>query len=254
MPEPSDLEIPPPKDWQRFERLTCDIFSAEWMTAANMHGREGQPQHGVDIYGQPKGSKEWYGVQCKRKGRLAGCNITADEFRREVMKAKKFTPPLARFILATTGARNATVQQIARQLSQKNQEKGLFSVDVIFWEDFLHMYDRHKEVFRQHYDNLLYKADEGDWIVENLGRNDSIYSDIYSQYENGLNKLLHHMGKNHPKYSEVLLQQGKLLENITKSRRYGDPESRRAERAEIFDQLNRLSLSILGKSFNEICI
>ncbi len=155
MPEPSDLEIPPPKDWQCFERWACDLFSAEWKTQAKMHGRTGQPQHGVDIYGQPEGSREFQGVQCKKKDQLAGSNISADILRREVKKAKAFTPPLARFILASTGPRDASVQRIARQLSQENQAQGLFSVEVMFWDDFLDMYDRHEEVFSQHYGGLL---------------------------------------------------------------------------------------------------
>lgn len=157
MPEPSDLEIPPPKDWQLFERWACDLFSAEWETNAKIHGRTGQPQHGVDIYAQPKGSSEWYGVQCKKKDELAGSNLTVDELRKEVEKAKEFTPPLTRFIIATTGPRDASVQQYARQFSVENQAKGLFSIDIMFWDDFLEMYDRHPSIFRQHFRTLQWQ-------------------------------------------------------------------------------------------------
>jgi hypothetical protein len=44
--------FPPPANWQDFERLCFDIYSRLWKTNdAQMHGRVGQPQAGVDVYG-----------------------------------------------------------------------------------------------------------------------------------------------------------------------------------------------------------
>jgi hypothetical protein len=49
----SDHQWPPPVDWQKFERITCELFSAEWQCRAELHGRSGQPQCGVDVYDRP---------------------------------------------------------------------------------------------------------------------------------------------------------------------------------------------------------
>lgn len=67
----------------------------------SMHGRSGQPQQGVDIYGRRDGQDDcWVGVQCKQKD--DGKEIAEQELRDEVEKAKKFEPALVEFILITT--------------------------------------------------------------------------------------------------------------------------------------------------------
>jgi tetratricopeptide (TPR) repeat protein len=151
----SDHQWPPPADWQKFERITCEIFSAEWQCRAERHGRQGQPQHGVDVYGQPNGKAAWHGIQCKQKDRFAGTTVTPAELEEEVRKALNFQPPLARFILATTGDRDVAVQDAARRLTDDHQKRGLFSVEVLFWPDFLALYGKHLDVFRRHYEHIL---------------------------------------------------------------------------------------------------
>jgi tetratricopeptide (TPR) repeat protein len=146
---------PPPADWQEFERITCELFSAEWECRAKRHGRPSQPQRGVDVYGQPKGEAAWHGIQCKQKDNLAGTTVTPAELKDEVKKALNFEPPLAWFILATTGDRDAAVQDAARRLTDDHRKRGLFSVEVFFWPDFLTLYGKHLDVFRRHYEHIL---------------------------------------------------------------------------------------------------
>ena len=51
MPTPSTANLPIPKDWDEFENLCADLFSKEWGDRnATRNGRQGQRQHGVDIY------------------------------------------------------------------------------------------------------------------------------------------------------------------------------------------------------------
>jgi len=76
--------------------------------------------------------------------------------------------------------------------------------------------------------------------------------DNYTPYETGLTELLNRMGQDHPRCSEALIYQQRLTENIKWSRRYGNTDERQAERSEIIDHLNELSLSVLGTSFNEL--
>jgi len=78
-------------------------------------------------------------------------------------------------------------------------------------------------------------------------------SDAFTLYNTGLTQLLELLDREHPHYAEVLTLQSRLLENISQTRQYGDTETRRAERAQMVDALNRLSEEAVGASFNELC-
>jgi len=78
-------------------------------------------------------------------------------------------------------------------------------------------------------------------------------SDTFSSYEAGLCQLLHRMGPTHSDYSEVLVYQQRLIENINQTQRYGDTDARKAERSEIIDRLNEVALAASGIPFNRLC-
>jgi hypothetical protein len=61
------------------------------------------------------------------------------------------------------------------------------------------------------------------------------------------------MEQDHPRYSEVLVYQQRLIENIKRSRLFGDTDTQKAERSKIIHQLNLLSLAVLGTPFNNLC-
>lgn len=77
--------------------------------------------------------------------------------------------------------------------------------------------------------------------------------DCYSRYEIGLRRLLEQLGADHPRYSEALTYQHRLIENIEQARRHGDTETLRAERSRIIEQLNRFALEEVGTPFNDLC-
>jgi len=74
----------------------------------------------------------------------------------------------------------------------------------------------------------------------------------FTHYETGLSSLLKRLGQDHVRYTEALVLQSRLLENLAQTRRYGDTETRRAERAQIIEALNRLALEALETSFNDL--
>lgn len=78
------------------------------------------------------------------------------------------------------------------------------------------------------------------------------YHDIYTPYEIGVCRLLKRMGQTHARYSEALVFQQLLEENIQATRRYLDTRARRSERSEIIDRLSALTLAVFGLSFNEL--
>jgi len=145
---PSSMQVPPPKDWQQFERNMRDLYEAHWGVKAAMHGRTAQPQHGVDIYGQPNGA-DYHGVQCKGHDGNLGGEVTKRELTDEIEKATRFKPQLAHFILATTAPRDVKIQAVLRRLNARKRKP--FTVDVVFWDDILALYDQHPDVFARHY-------------------------------------------------------------------------------------------------------
>ncbi len=148
--QPPDMQVPPPADWQAFERHLYDLYQAEWGASASvqMHGRTGQPQCGVDVYGQPHGNR-YCGIQCKRHDAALNAAVTESELTGEIVKARGFKPKLARFILATTAPRDVKIQAVVRRLNERKRKP--FSVEVLFWDDVLALYGKHPAVFRRHY-------------------------------------------------------------------------------------------------------
>ncbi len=121
----SSTSFPPPKDWQAFERHARLLFEhllGDPQTQNN--GRAGQPQHGVDIFGRRGGNGRQVGVQCKGKDSEYGGAVTEAELRREVEKSAAFSPAIEEFILITTAADDARIQEAARLLELEVRGKG----------------------------------------------------------------------------------------------------------------------------------
>jgi tetratricopeptide (TPR) repeat protein len=126
--------LPEPKNWQDFERLCFDLFRGMWKTNdAQMNGRQGQPQAGVDIFGTDRVEGKVAGVQCKLKDQGYGDKLTARELRSEIEKAKTFIPKLDVFVVATSAPDDVHIQQIARTISAEHAKLGLFEVRVQGW-------------------------------------------------------------------------------------------------------------------------
>lgn len=153
-----DYELPPPKDWPKFERLCRDLWAALWKDPnAEANGRSGQPQAGVDVFGRRNGSGVYSGVQCKKRsdGPDNG-QITEAQLRAEVAKAKTFKPALSgEFVLAFTGKRDAKIQQVAREISVEHAAVGLFEVSVCSWDDIQERLNEHPQIVNNHYPGVV---------------------------------------------------------------------------------------------------
>ena len=148
----ANFRLPPPAKWQDFEDLCADLWRRIWRDAnTQKNGRQGQPQNGVDIFGRPDNGALWAGVQCKDKNEDLGSALTEKELLLEIAKAKQFTPKLSAFTIATTGARDATIQERARLLTQEHRKNELFDVAVWCWEDVLARLNDFPEVITLHF-------------------------------------------------------------------------------------------------------
>jgi hypothetical protein len=151
MPTISGSQLPQPTNWDEFEEMCADLFSEEWGDRnATRYGRQGQRQHGVDIYGRARGA--WAAVQCKGRRSWPPRRLTTDEIDQEVTKALNFRPNLSEFTIATTAPDDARLQDHARLLTERHAASGLFSVHVVGWGEFLRRFTKHDNLIRKHYD------------------------------------------------------------------------------------------------------
>ena len=76
---------------------------------------------------------------------------------------------------------------------------------------------------------------------------------LFSYYRHGLAELINKMGRDHPRFTDALVYQHRLLENLEQTAQYGDTPEREAQRAEILGLCNQLSLNVLEQTFHELC-
>jgi hypothetical protein len=147
MPTITTSRLPPPTSWDEFEEICKSAFSLRWANPnLARHGRQGQKQDGVDIYGIDS-LQNFVGVQCKN----TTTSISEKIVDGECLKAEKFEPTLTALYIATTADRDVNIQAYARQLSAERRKANKFPVDVVFWQDIIHDLSRDELPIRQHY-------------------------------------------------------------------------------------------------------
>lgn len=151
-----NVQLPPPKNWQDFEDLCHRLWMSIWGDpTAHKHGRQGQSQHGVDVYGMPFfGNGEYYGVQCKGKTINYGSELTEDELKSEANDAEAFRPKLKQFIMATTSAADVKIQEVCRALN--NGKTHSFNIDVWSWDDISSEIQFREDVYNYFYKDFLF--------------------------------------------------------------------------------------------------
>lgn len=127
-------QINPPAHWQDFEDLCHKLWREIWGDLdTQKHGRQGQSQNGVDIFGKPIYQEGYCGVQCKGKNNNYNSQLTIKELEEESRNAENFEPSLINFTIATTSPRDVNIQSRSREITSNNER--LFPVSVWSWDD-----------------------------------------------------------------------------------------------------------------------
>ena len=159
----SSASLPPPKDWQEFERCCRILFECILVDPrVQLNGRSGQRQNGVDLFGRRGGDGgPWVGVQCKGKeGNTYNKKVSEKELRDEVNKAIHFLPRLSEFTLVTTASNDAEIQCVARTITTEHEKAGQsLSVDVWGWEDLRSRINEHPQALRAFHPDLTIHTD-----------------------------------------------------------------------------------------------
>ncbi|WP_039661201.1 hypothetical protein [Pantoea sp. MBLJ3] len=162
MPTLSERNYETPKSWAEFESICKDSFQLRWSNPdLTMHGRQGQAQDGVDIYGN-NSSNFFVGIQCKNT--IDG--ISESLIDSECSKAEKFSPLINILYIATTAKRDVHIQRYARNLSVDRRGKGKFPVEIVFWEDVCLDLARDQSVLRKHFPEYNVKPTKSELMRE----------------------------------------------------------------------------------------
>ena len=154
MPSLTTSEFPKPRDDKEFEEMTRDLFAAHWKDDnTQVYGRPGQSQDGVDVYGQPNRSNLYYGIQCKLRSQGV---LTQSGIEDEIKKARSFKHKLDTYIFVTTAPRDKTTQDLVEELSEAEQKRGGFKIQIRFWEDFCSLLAEHPRLIDKHYKTWAY--------------------------------------------------------------------------------------------------
>lgn len=125
------VQLQAPQNWQDFETLCASLYSRKFNDPnLQRFGRQGQQQHGVDIYS----STQKFAIQCKQKN--LGNTLSEDEINNEIELVKKSPLEINRYYIATTAQRDARLQELVSQLSTNE-----LNIYVISWDDIVeHLY------------------------------------------------------------------------------------------------------------------
>lgn len=124
------LRVPPPKDDDEFEDITCTAARLRWPGSDfERHGTRGQRQDGVDIIGNDDMDR-LTGIQCRNLERRP----TLEMVKEAVADAEAFKG-LEVFYYACATKRDAKLQAEVREISSERKKAGKFTVGLLFWPD-----------------------------------------------------------------------------------------------------------------------
>jgi hypothetical protein len=148
--------IQKPENWQDFETLCKKLWGEifEIPNEIKKNGRSGQAQHGVDIYGIPKGEIKYIGIQCKGKDNYTDAKLTESEVDSEIEKSKHFKPQLGTLIFATTSNKDAKIEEYIRLKNEENE----FKILLFCWEDIADFIEENRNTYDWYVKNLMHKT------------------------------------------------------------------------------------------------
>ena len=181
MSEYGATQIPKPSDEQAFERCNEVLWRCVLNDpTAQIHGRRGQRQHGVDILGFRGGrTKTPVGIQCKLKGE--GKVLSAREVQDEVEKALGFNPPLSEYIIATTAPDDGNLQRLAWEISTTilNTDGRQLKICIYGWDSLQREIHRHPDARKAFDPSHTPQTDPNELNSEDLS--DEIVAKLVSQ-------------------------------------------------------------------------
>lgn len=221
-----------PENWQDFESLCKKLWGEIWeCPEIKKNGRSGQKQHGVDVYGIPKGESEYFGIQCKGKDDYSKAALTEKEIDSEIKKAISFNPKLKKFYFTTTANKDSSIEEYIRNKDIENRKLGYFEIHLFCWEDLVDLIEENKKTF--------------DWFVRNINYKTS-YTVEVSFHDNS--KKLNFSPK---LYKNHITYKLKELEHFSFGLHNYSPEDNRKTKLEIAAEPQPIRYFMNGTTYNK---
>jgi len=144
--------LPKPRNEQDFEDLCRDLCGVLW-AGAQLYGRRGQKQHGIDI--DCRTAEGRVGVQCKNYHQ----GIETSLLDQDVEKARTLRPSMKRLIFATSAARDKVLQDHLAEIAERTDAPD-FAVEIWFWDFLCRKLDDHEDLRRRWRGRLLGEEEE----------------------------------------------------------------------------------------------
>ena len=155
----AQTQLKKPSNWQDFEKLCKLLWGEIWVCEDTIkrHGRQGQNQHGVDVFSYVEKYAGYCGIQCKGKDDYTNAQLTESEIDIEIKKALDFEPKLKLLVFATTANKDAKIERWIRKKDIENRAKGLFAIDIASWEDIVDQLERYRTTYNWYVNNCQFK-------------------------------------------------------------------------------------------------
>lgn len=153
------MQMKKPSNWQDFEKLCKLLWGEIWMCEDTIkrHGRQGQNQHGVDVFAYVEKYGGYCGIQCKGKDDYTNAQLIESEVDAEVEKAIGFEPELKLLVFATAANKDAKIEGYIRKKDVENRQKGKFRIDIASWEDIVDQLERYRTTYNWYVNNCQFK-------------------------------------------------------------------------------------------------
>ena len=151
--------IYPPVNWFDFEELCLKLWGQLWKipNEIDFNSTNSQGQDGVDIYGIPKGHKNYYGIQCKNFQEIKKSGeknkITKRIIDSEIENAERFQPSLEHYIIATTLGKDKEIEEYVRKINKQRIADNKFTIQICFWDYITQALYDHIDVYNWYYNN-----------------------------------------------------------------------------------------------------
>jgi tetratricopeptide (TPR) repeat protein len=145
----TEIVIPIIKGERKFEEFVLKLLRLEWNDPdAQIFGRSGQKQHGVDILGKNnRDNLKTAGCQCKGTESHVPRIPKVADLEEEIQKAEKFDPKLDLYIIAYAGPRDAKLQNKILEHNITNEKRGQFKILLWSWDEILEKSKFHPNLY-----------------------------------------------------------------------------------------------------------
>ncbi len=141
-----------PKNDEDFEVFCCHLLKRHWSRPQlQRHAHRGEGQDGVDIH-DPSQTKPIRAAQCKLHD--YGKTIPPKDIQAEVDKAKNHVPAIEQYTILTTAKKSKQADRKIAEINQLHQQQGLFTVEVLTWDQIELLLDQYSDVRDATYNTL----------------------------------------------------------------------------------------------------